>query len=292
MKAWKFTVIHHPARRALGISQNEYSVYDLMYKTQTHPEMNVGGWCERSYRQIAVDLGIGSATVFEIIERGVSWGFVDVNPANPDQKKTLPSFYDVAYLEEAELESVQIHSVRKPNDVRKPNTTVRKPNTERSETERNRSETEHYINNLSISVVNDKEKGDTRIIDEAVEIVEFFNSSAGRKVSTAVKGRGCENVGWVAQLLRKGYTRDEIQDMIIFKVWEWRGNPKMEKHLEPVTIFKRHGATYIQQAIEARDNPDFLKVLQRSRDAEQKTPGKIPGDGSITRGVAERLANW
>lgn len=129
-----------------------------------------------------------------------------------------------------------------------------------------------------------------RLIDEAVAIINFFNEVSGRKVSANVKGRGSENVMMVAQLLRKGYTREELEQMIVFKCWEWKDSPKMAKHLEPVTIFKRHGAQYIQQAIEARENPAFLAVLKRAHDAEGKNQPIT--NGEITRAVAERLLNW
>ena len=285
---WKFTVILHGPRKALGISVLEYSVYDYIYKSQTHPDFSFKGWCKASHRKIASELGISEGTVFGIIARGVEWGLCDVDPANPGHKRTLEKWYNAAYLDESALDGAEIEPVQKMN-VQNLNGGVQKMNGKCSESEQKRSFSERlYI--ISNKEGNLKETADVRIIDEAVAIVNFFNEVSGRKVSANVKGRGSENVMMVAQLLRKGYTREELEQMIVFKCWEWKDSPKMAKHLEPVTIFKRHGAQYIQQAIEARENPAFLAVLKRAHDAEGKNQPIT--NGEITRAVAERLLNW
>jgi len=135
-----------------------------------------------------------------------------------------------------------------------------------------------------------KEKEDLLNAD-AVAIVELLNKFAERDFSTALTGRGSDNVKHVKSLLKKKYTREEIELMVMFKIWEWKDSPKMAKHLKPVTLFKRHGTEYIEDALMARDNPAFQKALKEAKQAESKNGTKLTG-GTITRNAAESLANW
>lgn len=136
---WKFTHIHHPVRIAMGLTCNEYAVFDIYYKSQTHPDYTVDGWAKNSYKEIGDFLGMSKSTVFGIVERGVAWDLLEVNPAEPELKRTTPTWYNVAYIEDPEgmVKSGAIVNVRRSETerseterqaVQKMNGTVRKPN--------------------------------------------------------------------------------------------------------------------------------------------------------------------
>lgn len=135
-----------------------------------------------------------------------------------------------------------------------------------------------------------KEKEDLLNAD-AIAVVQLLNELAERDFSTALTGRGSDNVKWVKSLLKQKYQREELELMVMYKVWEWKDNDKMSKHLQPVTMFKRHGKTYIEQALMARDNPAFQKAVKKAKSAESKNGTKLTG-GTITRNAAESLVNW
>lgn len=132
MSNWKFTTIHHATRIQMGITLNEYAIYDIIYRSQTHPDFNKNGWAENSYRELSVFLGMTKGTVHGIIDRGVELGFLEVNPANPRQKKTTEQWYNKAYLEDSEVngsENERSENERKTDkSVRKMNAKVRKTN--------------------------------------------------------------------------------------------------------------------------------------------------------------------
>lgn len=138
-----------------------------------------------------------------------------------------------------------------------------------------------------------KEKADLRkkvYQDQAVECMNLLNSLTGRKMSSSLTGRGSDNVKYLVALFKKGYSFDEVKLMIQYKCWEWGDSPKMKPSLRPITLFKRHGARYIEEANEAKDNPAFQNMLKDAKSAEDsKSVGMVAGD--ITRGVAERLGN-
>ena len=100
------------------------------------------------------------------------------------------------------------------------------------------------------------------------------------------------NIEHVSGLLRKKYTVEEVELMIKYKCFEWVGNKTMEKHLKPITLFKRHGEDYIQEAIEAKENPLFLQMIQQSIEADKKEGPKLATAGSITMQAVETLAGW
>lgn len=132
MSNWKFTTIHHATRIEMGLTLNEYAVYDIIYRSQTHPDYHKDGWAENSYRELSSFLGMTKGAVHGIIDRGVERGFLEVNPANPRQKKTTEQWYNKAYLEGAEVkrsENERSENERKINkSVQKMNATVQKMN--------------------------------------------------------------------------------------------------------------------------------------------------------------------
>jgi hypothetical protein len=121
--------------------------------------------------------------------------------------------------------------------------------------------------------------------ETAVDVLQFFNDLGGRDFSKATSGRGSSNVGWVKQLLKKGYEEGELKLMVLWKVWDMTGEPT-EKNLEPITIFKRHGARYIEQSKIASETKEFQNVAKAYR--EYKAEGQTDKDIGQTMRTAKR----
>jgi hypothetical protein len=132
---WIYTSIQHGPRIELGISPNEYCVLDVYYQTQASPKYSVDGWSENSYKQISDFLGFSKGAVHAMVDRFVTAGLMEVNPANPKQKKTTEAWYSTAY------DRVQKMNGNKPA-VQKMNGAVQKMNASRSKIERHIEEIE------------------------------------------------------------------------------------------------------------------------------------------------------
>ena len=183
---------------------------------------------------------------------------------------------------------VHIMNVQKMNDQRSKN------ERKRSKNERYRSKNERHKKGKKVSLKKEEGNSDSdlkELNEKAIDIINFLNEYSGRNFSTAISGRGSDNVKMVKAIFKKGYTEEEVKLMIQFKCWEWKGNAKMEKHLQPVTIFQRHGTTYIEQAIEAKENPAFAAVLKAAKESETNGSGK-PSANGMASAVADRLKTW
>lgn len=64
-----YTLINHPARRALGISEAEYCLLDLVYKYSTNPNGLVKGWCYASKLEIAREREMSESGVYKMVRR-------------------------------------------------------------------------------------------------------------------------------------------------------------------------------------------------------------------------------
>lgn len=129
-------------------------------------------------------------------------------------------------------------------------------------------------------------------VEDAIFIIQTLNQFAGRQLPHDPKGRGSKNVDYVVSLLRKKYTVEELELMVQFKCYEWVGT-KMAKNLSPITLFKRHGERYVQEAIEAKDNPAFLAAIRKAKEADSGGQGSgLNQADSYTREVADSLQNW
>lgn len=69
---------------------------------------------------------------------------------------------------------------------------------------------------------------------DAVEILDFLNRKAGRSYRP-VKA----NLGFIEARLKAGATPDNCRGVIVRKVREWAGDPKMAKFLRPETLFNQ-----------------------------------------------------
>ena len=119
---WRFTHIEHAPRLALGLTVLEYAVFDIVYNSQTHPDYSINGYTDRSYKKIADFLGISKGAVHKIIDNGVKWGLMEVNPANPRLKKTTPNWYDIAYLVyQDQIAALKVQKVKRSKNERSKN---------------------------------------------------------------------------------------------------------------------------------------------------------------------------
>jgi hypothetical protein len=91
---WNYSTINHGPRIALGLSLNEYAVFDYIYKTQTSPKYGNGGWCKTSLRKIESLLGLGKSTIERAIEKGKEEKLIITDGR---KKKTTARWYENAY---------------------------------------------------------------------------------------------------------------------------------------------------------------------------------------------------
>lgn len=137
---WRSTTIHHEVRRAIGITNDEYCLLDWIYHTQGSDIYGRDGWCEIPYKDIADTLGVSKGGAFQMVDRMERRGFIEVNPANPKQKRVTGKFSLPVYFNVSHDEEVGATIVQKVNDerpfVQKVNASVQKVNDERSLSER------------------------------------------------------------------------------------------------------------------------------------------------------------
>lgn len=136
--------------------------------------------------------------------------------------------------------------------------------------------------------IDKKEAKKRGLILGCVLVIEYFNELSGRNVSTK---EDSENVKYVLGLRKTVGNFEDIKLMIQFKCWEWKDDKKMAVHLKPVTIFKRHGQRYVEEALEAKTNEVYQNALKSSKDEGKGGKGGFKG-GELTKGVANRLKNF
>jgi len=128
---WKYTVIHHPARIALGLNNNEYSILDIIYKSQTHPRYTVSGWANTGCHKIASFLSLSPATVLNVFMKAEKMGLLEFNDSRI-LKKTTAAWYEVAYLD---ADCFEDDGCSETDCSKNEHRTVQKLNTNRSENE-------------------------------------------------------------------------------------------------------------------------------------------------------------
>ncbi len=72
----RYTTIIHQVRSRLGLSNNEYCVFDSIDKLSNKPNHP---YCTRSKDELAVWLEIGRRTVFRAIDVGLDKGLIEKN---------------------------------------------------------------------------------------------------------------------------------------------------------------------------------------------------------------------
>lgn len=86
------------------------------------------------------------------------------------------------------------------------------------------------------------EKAEKR--EQAKEVIRYLNEKAGKRFSLTLN-KSKENL--VARL-NDGYTVDDCKRVIDNKVAQWKDDPKMDKHLNPTTLFRpSHFDNYLNE---------------------------------------------
>ena len=122
MPNWSFTIIKHQARMTLNLTLNEYCVLDYIFKTQTHPNYTVNGYCSTSIRKMVEYFGITKSNLSDMLIRLTKAGFLE-NNEDSTLRKVTPKFYDIAYLDDLEdVEEVNWRVPEKEGGVRNSDT--------------------------------------------------------------------------------------------------------------------------------------------------------------------------
>ncbi len=86
---------------------------------------------------------------------------------------------------------------------------------------------------------------------DPAEILTYLNQITGRRFRPIKT-----NLNGIARVMKEGFTEQEIQEVIQVKTLEWKNNPEMSVHLNPVTLFRpKNFEKYINQVIAIKENP-------------------------------------
>ena len=159
-KKWPYSHIPHQARKALGLTMNEYAVLDMIYKDQVYPAHR--GVSRVSINEIAQALDLSKGGVHGMVERAVEKKYLEIMPDGA--RCTTAAFYEVAYTE---VETVKPKRSENERD--------------RSESERNRSESERH-NNSNNSNKDNKAQRSPRLatVEDKLVKVEGLKDAIGQ----------------------------------------------------------------------------------------------------------------
>lgn len=79
-----------------------------------------------------------------------------------------------------------------------------------------------------------KSKGKKSVNPIVAEIVEYLNLKTGKRFRATTS----TTIEFINGRLREKYTLDDFKKVIDIKVSEWQDNPKMNKYLNPETLFR------------------------------------------------------
>ncbi len=104
-----YTTINHDARVRLGLTINEYCVFDLIHNLATNPKNTQMGWCYARKETLASYLDLGRATVFRAINKGLSLRLLEKHPDQPALIKATSSWFDEVMIKtESQNETASI----------------------------------------------------------------------------------------------------------------------------------------------------------------------------------------
>ncbi len=104
-----YTTINHDARVRLGLTINEYCVFDLIHNLATNPKNTQMGWCYAKKETLASYLDLGRATVFRAINKGLSLRLLEKHPDQPALIKATSNWFDEVMIKtESQNETVSI----------------------------------------------------------------------------------------------------------------------------------------------------------------------------------------
>ena len=73
------------------------------------------------------------------------------------------------------------------------------------------------------------------------------------------------NLTKISALFKQGFTKEEITDVIILKVAEWKNNPVMAQYLRPSTLFRdTNFENYHNQVNLVKNNPKLYEQYFKS----------------------------
>ena len=73
------------------------------------------------------------------------------------------------------------------------------------------------------------------------------------------------NLTKISALFKQGFTKEEITDVIILKVAEWKNNPVMAQYLRPSTLFRdTNFENYHNQVNLVKQNPKLYEQYFKS----------------------------
>lgn len=108
-----YTTINHEARVRLGLTINEYCVYDLIHNLSTNPKNIQMGWCYAKKETIADYLDLGRATVFRAIKKGLKNHLLEKHPEQPAFLKATSDWFDSVMIKaESQNETASINMRR------------------------------------------------------------------------------------------------------------------------------------------------------------------------------------
>lgn len=90
----------------------------------------------------------------------------------------------------------------------------------------------------------------------SLSVLSYLNALAG----TSYRTDEANSVRLISELSHKGYTEEQMKDVVRKKCEEWLGDPKMEGYLRPSTLFK---LTNFEKYLAA---PDSARRKQREKD--------------------------
>jgi hypothetical protein len=108
-----YTTINHEARVRLGLTINEYCVYDLIHNLASNPKNIQMGWCYAKKETIAEYLDLSRATVFRAIKKGLKINLLEKHPEQPAFLKATSDWYDSVMIKaESQNETASINMRR------------------------------------------------------------------------------------------------------------------------------------------------------------------------------------
>jgi len=103
--------------------------------------------------------------------------------------------------------------------------------------------------------IEDENKNEVEIISREVEILNHLNETAGRQFR-----ENQNNIKHIKARLNENWNVEQLKKVIEIKTLEWGGDPKMEKYLNPETLFRPSNIDkYWQQVLDAEKNPITYK---------------------------------
>jgi len=89
-----YTIINHEARVRLGLTINEYCVFDLIHNLASNPKNAQMGWCYARKETLAGYLDLGRATVFRAIKKGLNLRLLEKHSDQPALLKATSEWFD------------------------------------------------------------------------------------------------------------------------------------------------------------------------------------------------------